>query len=120
FRPILLCCCGVAAVPPNLAQTTVVIDFDSAASFRDFPTHSEDGFTLTPNIGKVRINNAFAPFSNAAQPSFGFGQSIDSGFTSTNNLALPFSVLLQRVVYRSLGSNGVSGYVRRHVHRHTF
>src|SRR5262249_19656910 len=86
----LVCFCAGGLVLPGLAQTSVIIDFDGVAPFTDFPVYSEDGFTLTPSIGEVRINNAFAPFSNAAQPSFGFGQGLDSGFTFTNDGQLPF------------------------------
>ena len=93
FTLTLLGFCGGSPALPALAQTRVTIDFDSVAPFTDFPTYSEDGFTLTPNVGEVRINNAFAPFSNAAQPSFGFGQGLDSGFTFTSDLHLPFSLL---------------------------
>ena len=90
FRVTLLCFCGCGPALSALAQT---IDFDSVAPFTDFPTYSEDSFTLTPNVGEVRINDAFAPFSNAAQPSFGFGQGFDSGFTFTSDLHSPFRLL---------------------------
>ena len=93
FGLALLCLCGGGIGSPALAQTSATIDFDGAAAFTDLPTYSEDGFTLTPSVGNVRVNNAFAPFSNAAQPSFGFGQGFDSSFTFTNDLRLPFSLL---------------------------
>jgi len=93
FRLTLLCFCGAGPALPSLAQTSVTIDFDSVAPFTDFPTYSEDGFTLTPNVGEVRINNALAPFSNAAQPSFGFGQGFDSDFTFISDVHLPFNLL---------------------------
>jgi hypothetical protein len=69
-----------------------VIDFDGVAPFQDFPTYSEDGFTLTTNIGDVRINDAFSPGNNAAQPSAGFGQGVDSSFTFINNHNMLFDM----------------------------
>ena len=93
FRLALLCLGGGGLALPALAQTNVTIGFDNVAPFTDFPTYSEGGFTLTPSVDAVRVNNAFAPFSNAAQPSFGFGQGFDSAFTFTNDQHLPFSLL---------------------------
>ena len=70
----------------------VLIDFNGALP-NDYRPYSEDGFTLTPSEGFVRINNTFPPGSNAAQPSFGFGQGSDSSFTFTNNSNLPFDAV---------------------------
>lgn len=81
MRAALLCICGAGLTSPSFGQETLTIDFDNTAPYRDFSQYSEDGFTLTTNVGQVRINNAFKPFSNAAQPSFGFGQGMDSSFT---------------------------------------
>jgi len=76
-------------VPPvNMA----IIDFNSAPT-GDQLTFSEDGFTLTPSEGSVRISNHFPPGSNAAQPSFGFGDGTDSSFTFTNHSNLPFDAV---------------------------
>lgn len=91
FTLTLISFCAGGPARSVLAQT---IDFDSVPPFaEEVPTYSEDGFTLSPNIGAVLIHNTFAPFSNAAHPTFGFGQGFDSGFTFTSDLHLLFSLL---------------------------
>src|SRR5262245_4579917 len=92
FKLTLLCLCASGSVLAGFSQTSVTIDFDSVEPFTDFESYSEDGFTITPNVGRVRINDAFPPFGNAAQPSFGFGQGMDSGFTFTSALPSPFGL----------------------------
>lgn len=41
-------------------------------------------------MGEVRLNDFFFPGDKAAQPSFGFGQGIDSSFTFTHDNSVPF------------------------------
>lgn len=83
---------SLAVIEANPSQA-VTIDFEGVAPFQDFPTFSEEGFILTTNVGEVRINDAFSPGNNAAQPSFGFGQGLDSSFTLTNDNSRLFNVL---------------------------
>lgn len=93
----------VAFFSKSLVAATVVIDFDSVEPFADFPVYFEDGYMLTPNIGGVRIGDAFSSGDNAAQPSFGFGQGIDSSFAFTNDSSNLFSAssidLLEATVF---------------------
>jgi len=83
---------AIGVICSNSQAAIVVIDFDDVAQ-GSYSTYSEDGFTLTPNVGSVRISNLFPPYSNAAAPSFGFGQGTDSSFTFTNDNSLLFSAL---------------------------
>lgn len=83
---------SLAVIEANPSQAAT-IDFDGVAPFQDFPTFSEKGFILTVNVGEVRVNDAFSPGNNAAQPSFGFGQGLDSSFTLTNGKNHLFNVL---------------------------
>jgi len=78
---------------PAPSGNMVIIDFNGVPP-DDYNPYSEDGFTLTPSAGFVRINNHFPPGSNAAQPSFGFGNgAFDDSFTFTNNSNLPFDAV---------------------------
>jgi hypothetical protein len=87
---LLLLCATVRQAKAD----TVIIDFDGATP-GDYSTYSEDGFTLTPKAdNEVRISNSFPPGSNAAQPSFGFGNGDhDDSFTFTNVNNLPFDAV---------------------------
>ena len=74
------------------AAGVVVVDF-AGVSGGDFPTYSEDGFTLATNVGCVRISDTYGQ-NNAAQPSFGFGQgSLDSHVMVTKDDSLLFDVV---------------------------
>jgi len=86
---ILACLCKSSALGD---QQIVTVNFDQS-EYRDYTVYIEHGFTLTPNVGAVRVNDAFPPGSMAAQPSFGFGQGMDSSFTFSNQLQLPFTAL---------------------------
>ena len=88
FATLLCAGYGRAALLPQF----VTIDFNKAQE-RDYSVYTEDGFSLTPNIGKVRVNSAFPPGSEAASPSFGFGQDSDSSFTFKNQQHRLFSAL---------------------------
>ena len=88
---LLLCTTGRPA-----QAATVIIDFDGVildGSSTDFRTYAEDGFTLTPSEGFVRISNLFSTVSKAAHPSFGFGAGSASSFTFTNDSNLPFDAV---------------------------
>jgi hypothetical protein len=73
-------------------QQLVTINFDQSP-WQDYSVYTEKGFSLTPNVGKVRINDAFSPGNMAAQPSFGFGQGMDSSFTFSNEQHWAFNAL---------------------------
>src|ERR1041385_4354961 len=90
-RNALVCIWGAAYI--TAAQNAVTIGFDVATPSADYSQYSEGGFTLTTTVGSVRINNAFVLSGNAAQPSFGFGQGLDSAFTVTSDLHRPFTLL---------------------------
>jgi hypothetical protein len=72
---------------------TVTITFNGVTPFQDFSEYVESGFSLVATPGQVRVNNAFSPGNNAAQPSFGFGQGMDSRFTLREALGRSFDLL---------------------------
>jgi len=112
-----------------LQVEAVTIDFGDVPAFTDVPVYTEDGFAITTNVGEVRINNCFSPAAgealppfgscyavgnNAAQPSFGFGQGMDSKFIFTHAGGLPFEVtsidLLEATVFPAPFSIVATGF----------
>lgn len=71
----------VASVNHAPAAVERTITFDGLAPDVDFREYLESGFVFTAPPGEVRITDAFSPGNNAAQPSFGFGQQMDSRLT---------------------------------------
>lgn len=104
---------------------TVVMNFNAAKSYSDHRLYTESGFTLKANPGKVRINDAFSPDDNAAQPSFGFGQGLNSRFTLTSNATAPFSIkaidLLEATVFpKPYGITFIGTKADASIVKHTF
>ena len=86
---------------PQLVWASV-IEFEDVPPSTDVPVYSEDGFELTTNVGQVRISDFLSPGDNAAQPSFGFGQGVDSKFILTESDDNPFHLISIELLEASL------------------